>query len=130
MTYKDDMRKLIDIVKQQSFDNTLDNTLDDLVILTTAVKDLSNRIQTRIDKNLNVNSSKKSKPKSKKSISKPPKLPIPTSTFSTNNTNQNKLPTSNTASSSSITSNDYNKLQTDFMSKQASTKPITPQPPL
>ena len=66
MTYKDDMRKLIAIVKQQSFDNTIDNTLDDLVILTTAVKDLSNRLQTRIDKKLNMPKQKAKNIRSKK----------------------------------------------------------------
>ena len=47
MDYKTEMRKLIDIVKQQSFDASLESTLEDLATLSTAVKDLSDKINTR-----------------------------------------------------------------------------------
>ena len=50
MNYKDEMRKLIDLVKQQSFDAPLESTLEDLTTLSTAVKDLSDRITTRTKK--------------------------------------------------------------------------------
>ena len=50
MDYKTEMRKLIDIVKQQSFDAPLESTLEDLTTLSTAVKDLSDRINTRTKK--------------------------------------------------------------------------------
>ena len=52
MEYKDEMRKLIDIVKQQSFTAPLQSTLDDMKILTTAVKDLNDRIEIRVRKSL------------------------------------------------------------------------------
>ena len=41
MDYKDEMRKLIDIVKQQSFTAPLEQTLDDIKTMANAVKDLS-----------------------------------------------------------------------------------------
>ncbi len=41
MDYKDELRKWIDVVKQQSFSAPLTTTLDDLKTLTTATKDLS-----------------------------------------------------------------------------------------
>ena len=65
MDYKDEMRKLIDIVKQQSFDAPLESTLEDLTTLSTAVKDLSDRITTRTKKSLNPNDKGKTKPLSK-----------------------------------------------------------------
>ena len=37
MNYKDEMRKLIDLVKQQSIDAPLESTLDDMNMLTTAI---------------------------------------------------------------------------------------------
>ena len=57
MDYKNEMRKLIDIVKQQSFEATLADTMDDLLTLTTATKDLSDRINTRVAKSLKANDS-------------------------------------------------------------------------
>ena len=65
MDYKTEMRKLIDIVKQQSFDAPLESTLEDLTTLSTAVKDLSDRINTRTKKSLNPNDKVKVKKKSK-----------------------------------------------------------------
>ena len=61
MDYKDEMRKLIDIVKQQSFDAKLEDTLYDLLKLTTATKDLSDRISTRARKSLQPNDKEKNK---------------------------------------------------------------------
>jgi hypothetical protein len=50
MDYKDEMRKLIDIVKQQSLNAPLAQTLDDMNILTNAVSDLSKRLSLRVRK--------------------------------------------------------------------------------
>ena len=52
MDYKDDMRKLIDIVKQQSFTAPLEQTLDDMKMMANAVKDMSDRIDLRVRKSL------------------------------------------------------------------------------
>ena len=52
MNYKDEMRKLIDIIKQQSFTAPLSQTLDDLNSLTTATSELSDRISIRVSKSL------------------------------------------------------------------------------
>ena len=59
MDYKDEMRKLIDIVKQLSFEAKLEDTLDDLLTLTTATKDLSDRISTLVRKSLQPNDKEK-----------------------------------------------------------------------
>ena len=48
MDYKDEMRKLIDIVKQQSFTAPLEQTLDDMKTMANAVKDMSDRIDLRV----------------------------------------------------------------------------------
>lgn len=40
------------------------------------------------------------------------------------------IPTSNPISTTSISSNDYNKVKNDMTSKQKSVQPITPQPPM
>ena len=83
MDYKTEMRKLIDIVKQQSFDAPLESTLEDLTTLSTAVKDLSDRINTRTKQSLNPNDKAKTKKKSKaKTVNPFPSvkpLPIPQS---------------------------------------------------
>jgi ABC-type microcin C transport system duplicated ATPase subunit YejF len=52
MDYKDEMRKLIDIVKQQSFTAPLEQTLDDMKTMANAVKDMSDRIDLRVRKSL------------------------------------------------------------------------------
>ena len=52
MDYKDEMRKLIDIVKQQSFTAPLEQTLDDMKMMANAVKDMSDRIDLRVRKSL------------------------------------------------------------------------------
>ena len=71
MNCKDEMRKLIDLVKQQSFDAPLESTLEDLTTLSTAVKDLSDRITTRTKKSLNPNDKGKTKPLRKVKKAKP-----------------------------------------------------------
>ena len=104
MNYKDEMRKLIDLVKQQSFDAPLESTLEDLTTLSTAVKDLSDRINKRTKKSLNPNDKVKAQKKSKAKKAKPfpsvTPLPIPQS----KNTPQQKADKLNT-----LKSTDFNK---------------------
>ena len=125
MNYKDEMRKLIDIVKQQSFNAPLEQTLDDMNILTTAVSDLSDRINIRVNKSLqpkDKDASKVVKGKTTKrnvkafpSISPKP-LPTPKS--------QN-LPNPNSVTSTSATQSDYDRLKQNKVSV-ASIKPQAP----
>ena len=121
MDYKTEMRKLIDIVKQQSFDAPLESTLEDLTTLSTAVKDLSDRINTRTKKSLNPNDKVKVKKKSKaKKVNPFPSvkpLPIPQSknTPSTND----KLQT--------LKQYDFNKQRDDFVDRQQAVQAIKPQ---
>ena len=125
MNYKDEMRKLIDLVKQQSFDAPLESTLEDLTTLSTAVKDLSDRITTRTKKSLNPNDKGKAKPLSKTKKAKPfpsvTPLPIPQS----KNTPQQKADKLNT-----LKSTDFNKQRDDFVDRQQSIQPVKPQPPM
>jgi len=128
MDYKKEMRQLIDIVKQQSFEAPLEQTLDDMKTLTTAVKDLSDRIEMRVRKNINpTDKPKKTKSKSKKPSAMPkaaiPKTKPPTST-------NNGLPTSNPVSSSSVSAKDLDNIKTDFNNRQKSVQPIQAQPPV
>ena len=122
--YKDEMRKLIDLVKQESFDAPLESTLEDLTTLSTAVKDLSDRITTRTKKSLNPNDKGKTKPLSKAKKAKPfpsvTPLPIPQS----KNTPQQKADKLNT-----LKSTDFNKQRDDFVDRQQSIQPTKPQPP-
>ena len=126
MDYKNEMRKLIDIVKQQSFEATLADTMDDLLTLTTATKDLSDRINTRVAKSLNANDSDaiKYKPNAKSKAKKvkyfPSSTPPPTP-------KSNNLPTSNAVSSTSTSANDIQNVRNDFMAKQQASQPIKPQ---
>ena len=125
MNYKDEMRKLIDLVKQQSFDAPLESTLEDLTTLSTAVKDLSDRITTSTKKSLNPNDKGKTKPLSKAKKAKPfpsvTPLPIPQS----KNTPQQKADKLNT-----LKSTDFNKQRDDFVDRQQSIQPNKPQPPM
>ncbi|MDA9214864.1 hypothetical protein N9O86_02675 [Planktomarina temperata] len=128
MNYKKEMRQLIDIVKQQSFDAPLEQTLDDMKTLTTAVKDLSDRIEMRVRKNINpTDKPKKTKSKSKK-LSAMPKAAIP-KTKPTTSTN-NSLPTGNSVSASSVSAKDLDNIRTDFITRQKSVQPIQAQPPV
>jgi len=125
MNYKDEMRKLIDLVKQQSFDAPLESTLEDLTTLSTAVKDLSDRITTRTKKSLNPNDKGKTKPLSKAKKAKPfpsvTPLPIPQS----KNTPQQKADKLNT-----LKNTDFKKQRDDFVDRQQSIQPTKPQPPM
>jgi len=100
--------------------------MDDLLTLTTATKDLSDRINTRVAKSLNANDndaikykpnakSKAKKVKSFPSITPPPKP------------KSNNLPTSNAVSSTSTSANDIQNVRNDFMAKQQASQSIKPQ---
>ena len=79
MDYKTEMRKLIDIVKQQSFNAPLESTLEDLTTLSTAIKDLSDRINIRAKKSLYPTDKAVTKQKGKKQKAKayPSVKPLP-----------------------------------------------------
>lgn len=121
MDYKTEMRQLIDIIKRNSFDNKLEDTIDDLMTLTTAAKDLTDRINTRVKKSLNVDSASlkaptKSKPSKVKSFPSvaPPSKPKPT-------------PTQNTVTSTATSAKDIADMRSDFVAKQASTAAQSPK---
>ena len=124
MDYKTEMRKLIDIVKQQSFDAPLESTLEDLTTLSTAVKDLSDRINTRTKKSLNPNDKGKTKQKKKTTKAKPfpsvKPLPIP----------QSKNTPSSADKLQQLKQVDFNKQRDDFVAKQQAVQPISTQKPI
>jgi len=96
-----------------------------LELMTQAVLSHIQALQpTSLVKNINKSKGKK--------LKKPSTMPIPKSLNTpSSSTNPNTtLPTSNAVSSSSISSNDYNKVKSDMMSKQQSLQPITSQPPM
>ena len=64
------MRRLIDIVKQKSFDAPLVQTLDDLKTMTNAVKDLTYRANIRVRKSLTADPKTANKQASKKKAKK------------------------------------------------------------
>ena len=87
MQYKDEMRRLIDIVKQQSFNAPLVQTLDDLKTMTNAVKDLSDRVEMRVRKSLTADTKTANKKASKKKAKKSKAIkPFPS--IKPNNTQQ------------------------------------------
>ena len=127
MDYKDDMRRLIDIVKKLSFEAPLEQTLDDLKTLSTATHDLTDRIEMRVRKSLQPEDKPKSKqPKKAKqlkvrpfpSVTPPPSPP------------QKALPTANPVTTSAISAGDYERIRQDFNAKQNALAPIKPSPPL
>ena len=140
MQYKDEMRRLIDIVKQQSFDAPLVQTLDDLKTMTNAVKDLSDRVEMRVRKSLTADTKtadkKTSKNKSKKSKAIKPFPSIkPSNTQTTQQQTQqtttlstptNSLPTNNNVSASSFSAKDISDMRNDFVQKQQALQPIKP----
>ena len=121
MDYKTEMRKLIDIVKQQSFDAPLESTLEDLTTLSTAVKDLSDRINTRTKQSLNPNDKVKTLKKSKaKTVNPFPSvkpLPIP----------QSKNTPSSNDKLQTLKQYDFNKQRDDFVDRQQAVQSIKPQ---
>lgn len=121
MDYKTEMRKLINIVKQQSFDAPLESTLEDLTTLSTAVKDLSDRINTRTKQSLNPNDKAKTLKKSKaKTVNPFPSvkpLPIP----------QSKNTPSSNDKLQTLKQYDFNKQRDDFVDRQQAVQAIKPQ---
>ena len=135
MQYKDEMRRLIDIVKQQSFNAPLVQTLDDLKTMTNAVKDLSDRVEMRVRKSLtadtkiaNKKTSKKKAKKSKAIKTFPSIKPNNTQQTTTPSTATNSLPTNNNVSASSFSANDISDMRNDFVQKQQALQPIKPTP--
>ena len=77
MDYKDEMRKLIDIAKQQSFIAFLEQTLDDMKTMANAIKDMSDRIELRVRKSLYpTDKAKKKIAKKSKGINKAKPSPL------------------------------------------------------
>ena len=136
MQYKDEMRRLIDIVKQQSFNAPLVQTLDDLKTMTNAVKDLSDRVEMRVRKSLTADTKttdkKTSKKKSKKSKAIKPNntqtTQQQTQQTTTPSTPTNSLPTNNNVSASSFSAKDISDMRNDFVQKQQALQPIKPTP--
>ena len=136
MQYKDEMRRLIDIVKQQSFNAPLVQTLDDLKTMTNAVKDLSDRVEMRVRKSLTADTKttdkKTSKKKSKKSKAIKPNntqtTQQQTQQTTTPSTPTNSLPTNNNVSASSFSAKDIIDMRNDFVQKQQALQPIKPTP--
>ena len=137
MQYKDEMRRLIDIVKQQSFNAPLVQTLDDLKTMTNAVKDLSDRVEMRVRKSLTADTKTANKKTSKKKAKKskaikpfPSIKPNNTQQTTTPSTATNSLPTNNSVSTSSFSTKDISDMRNDFVQKQQALQPIKPTPSL
>ena len=128
MDYKDEMRKLIDIVKQQSFTAPLEQTLDDMKTMTNAVKDMSDRIDLRVRKSLQP-TDKKNTAKKSKGIAKAKPFPsVKPPQPSVSNTTQQATPNS-AVGSQSFTSKDISDIRNDYLQKQSELQPIKPQSP-
>ena len=135
MQYKDEMRRLIDIVKQQSLNAPLVQTLDDLKTMTNAVKDLSDRVEMRVRKSLTADTkianqkASKKKAKNSKAIKPFPSIkPNNTQQTTTPSSATNSLPTNNNVSSSSFSAKDISDMRNDFVQKQQALQPIKPTP--
>ncbi len=126
MDYKNDMRRLIDIVKKLSLEAPLGQTLDDLKTLSKATHDLTDRIEMRVRKSLQP----ADKPKSKKpKKAKQPKVRLFPSVTPSPSPPQKALPTANLATTSAISAGDYERIGQDFVSHKKSLKPQKPQKP-
>ena len=124
MDYKDEMRKLIDIVKQQSFTAPLEQTLDDMKTMANAVKDMSDKIDLRVRKSLQPTDKAKKKT-AKKAKPFPSVKPLQPSV---SNTTQQATPNS-AVGSQSFTSKDISDIRNDYLQKQSELQPIKPQSP-
>ena len=125
MDYKDEMRKLIDIVKQQSFTAPLEQTLDDMKTMANAVKDMSDRIDLRVRKSLQpTDKSKKSKAIAKAKPFPSVNLQQPSTSNATSQTTQNSA-----IGNQSFTSKDIGDIRNDYLQKQYELKPKKPQSP-
>ena len=74
MDYNDEMRKLIDIVKQQSFTAPLEQTFDDMKTIANAVKDMSDRIDLRVKQSLQPTDRQRKRQRRKAKVSLKPNL--------------------------------------------------------
>ena len=130
MAYKDEMRKLIDIVKQQSFTAPLEQTLDDRQTMANAVKDMSDRIDLKVRKSLQpTDKAKKTTSKKSKGIAKAKafqsvKPPQPSASNTTSPTTPNSA-----IVSKSFTSKDISDIRNDYLQKQSELQPTKPQSP-
>ncbi|MFL2796234.1 MAG: hypothetical protein ACJZ81_00700, partial [Paracoccaceae bacterium] len=115
MDYKDEMRKLIDIVKKQSFKAPLEQTLDDMKTMANAVKDMSDRIDLRVRKSLQPTNKPKKKTVTKsKGIAKAKpfpsvKPPQPSVSNATSQSSPNRA-----VGSQSFTSKDISDIRNDY----------------
>ena len=116
MDYKDEMRKLIDIVKQQSFTAPLEQTLDDMKTMANAVKDMSDRIDLRVRKSLQpTDKAKKKTVKKSKGIAKAKPFPsVKPPQPSVSNTTQQATPNS-AVGSQSFTRKDISDIRNDYL---------------
>ena len=116
MDYKDEMRKLIDIVKQQSFTAPLEQTLDDMKTMANAVKDMSDRIDLRVRKSLQpTDKAKKKTTKKSKGIAKAKPFPsVMPPQPSTSNATQQAIP-NGAVGSQSFTSKDISDIRNDYL---------------
>jgi len=130
MDYKDEMRKLIDIVKQQSFTAPLEQTLDDMKTMANAVKDMCDRIDMRVRKSLQpTDKAKKKTAKKSKGIAKAKPFPsVKPPQPSVSNATQQATPNS-AVGSQSFTSKDISDIRNDYLQKQSELQPIKPQSP-
>ena len=135
MDYKNEMRKLIDIVKQQGLDAPLEDTLDDLKVLSNAQKELTDRIEMRVRKSLQPTDKDKGKVSKSSERSKKPRARQSSQKFPTSKPQQpsqsnTALPTTNSPTTSAISQADYNNAADNFKAQQRSLSPISPQPPI
>lgn len=123
MDYKDEMRKLIDIVKQQSYTAPLEHTLDDMKTMANAVKDISDRIDLRVRKSLQPKDNAKNiKPNVKVFPSIKPSTPLtpkPNTAADSNASSTRDVPSPSLSSSSDA--------RDDFLQKQNALSPTRPQ---
>ena len=130
MDYKDEMRKLIDIVKQQSFTAPLEQTLDDMKTMANAVKDMSDRIDLRVRKSLQpTDKAKKKKTKKSKSFAKAKPFPSVKPPKPTAITPQQQATPNSAVGSQAFTSKDISDIRNYYLQKQSELHPIKPQSP-
>lgn len=129
MDYKDEMRKLIDIVKQQSFTAPLEQTLDDMKTMANAVKDMSDRIDLRVRKSLQpTDKAKKKTAKKSKGIAKAKPFPsVKPPQPSVSNTTKQATPNS-AVGNSAIAKDDASNARNDYMMKKQKLTPKVAQP--
>ena len=104
-------------------------TLDDMKILTTAVKDLNDRIEIRVRKSLVGDDDKAKKKIKTKAVKKAKPFPSVTPPTQTQpKTNQTALPTQTDAKVKALQQVDFNKMRDDLLAKQQALQPIKPIP--